>query len=54
VVVEKDDIDGMQREIERIERERLIKAEDCIARARVFDMEEKFEEYIAVYRNDGK
>lgn len=54
VVVEKNDIDGMQREIERIERERFFKAEDCIARAQKFDMHEKFEEYIALYRHDGK
>ena len=52
--MEKNDIDGMQREIERIERERFFKVEDCIARAQKFDMHEKFEEYIALYRHDGE
>ncbi len=54
VVVAKNDIDGMVAQIERIERERLMKAEDCIARAHAFDMEEKFEEYIKLYRHDGE
>ncbi len=52
VVVEKNDIDGLQREIERIERERLLESEDCIARASRYDMNDKFEEYVALYKEE--
>ena len=51
VVVEKNDIDGMQAAIEKIERERLLRTEDCIARAHDFDMHDKFKEYIELYES---
>ena len=49
VVVEKNDIDGMQREIERICESRPFGQEACIKRAQHFDMNDKFAEYVALY-----
>ena len=49
VVVEKDDIDGMQKEIERIYAECPFSREACIQRAQNFDMNDKFAEYVELY-----
>lgn len=49
MVVEKDDIDGMQREIERICENRPFSQEDCLKRAQNFDLNDKFAEYIEIY-----
>ena len=49
VVVEKDDIDGMQKEIERIYEKRPFGQEDCVKRAQNFDMNDKFAEYVELY-----
>ena len=49
VVVQKDDIDGMQREIERIYAERAFSQEACMKRAQNFDMNDKFAEYVELY-----
>lgn len=49
-VVEKEDIDGLQKEIERICVEKPYTAEACIAQAKKFDKDEKLTEYLAFYR----
>ncbi len=48
-VVEKNDIDGMQREIERICVETPYSKGACIARAQNFDANVKFAEYVELY-----
>ena len=49
VVVEKNDIGGMQREIARICENRPFSREACIKRAQNFDMNDKFAEYVELY-----
>ena len=49
VVVDCDDIDAMEREIIRICSENPYSAENCMARASRFDMNERFEEYVKLY-----
>lgn len=52
-VVECDDFDAFQGEIERICTEKPYSAEACLARAKSFDMNERFREYISLYtQND--
>lgn len=48
-VVEKDDIDTLEKEIIRICTTRPYSKENCIARAKRFDMNERFKEYIDLY-----
>lgn len=48
-VVEKDDIDGMQREIERICAQTPYTSEACVRRASRFDKTDKFNEYTDLY-----
>lgn len=48
-VVECDDIDAMEREIIRICEEKPYSVEACIKKAREFDQNERFKEYIALY-----
>ena len=48
-VVDKDDIGAMEKEIIRICTERPYSKEDCLTRARAFDMHERFEEYVELY-----
>lgn len=48
-VVECDDIDAMEREIVRICSENPYSVENCLTRARQFDMNERFEEYVKLY-----
>lgn len=48
-VVEKDDIDGLLKEIDRISTEQPFTKEACLARAKNFDMHDKFEEYVKLY-----
>lgn len=49
LVVPCDDVDAMEKEIIRICKERPYSQEDCIERAKKFDMKERFEEYIELY-----
>ena len=54
-VVECDDFEAFQDEIERICTEKPYLAEACLARAKGFDMNERFREYISLYaQNDYK
>lgn len=48
-VVEKDDIDAMEKEIIRICTKKPFLPEDCIQRASNFNMYDKFNEYISLY-----
>ena len=48
-VVALDDVDALEREIRRITETRPYTAEACIARARAFDAEERYGEYLALY-----
>ena len=50
-VVECDDIDSLQKEIERIFMQMSYSAEKCIERAKNFDMNDRFKEYVELYEN---
>ena len=49
VVVEKNDIDAMFKEIVRINTEKPFSKEQCLKRARQFDINEKYKEYIDLF-----
>ena len=49
VVVAKNDINAMQKEIERICEAKPYSKEACVMRAKQFDMNDKFAEYVAAY-----
>ena len=49
-VVEVDDVDAMEREIIRICETVPYSEEACLERAKSFDMNDRFEEYIELYR----
>ena len=51
-VVECDDIDSMEREIIRICEEKLYSKEDCLTRAKNFDMNDRFKEYVELYKDE--
>ena len=51
VVVEKDDVDKMEEEIRRICTTRPFSKEDCIERAKFFDKNMRFEEYVTLYED---
>ena len=51
-VVDVDDIDAMEREILRICEEKPYTKVDCLNKARSFDMNDKFREYIAFYEGE--
>lgn len=51
VVVEKDDIDTMEREIVRICEDKPYTAEDCRSRAKNFDKNITFQKYVELYHN---
>lgn len=48
-VVACDDIDAMEREIIRICEEKPYSAEACLKRAKLFDMQNRFQEYMKLY-----
>ena len=48
-VVDKDDIDAMQKEIERICAEKPYTSGACTSRAQIFDKNDKFNEYVDLY-----
>ena len=49
-IVDCDDVDAMESEIQRICKERPYSVEACLKRARSFDMNDKFEEYVDLYQ----
>lgn len=49
-VVACDDVDAMESEIRRICKEKPYSADACLARAKNFDMNDRFEEYVKLYR----
>ena len=49
-VVEVNDIDAMEREIRRITKERPYTREACLTRAKQFDMNDRFAEYLELYK----
>ncbi len=49
-VVEVNDVDAMEKEIVRICEENPYSKEDCLERAKGFDMYDRFEEYIELYK----
>lgn len=51
-VVEKNDVDALQREIERICTEKPYSMGACTSRAAQFNKDEKFEEYVKLYEKD--
>ncbi len=54
VIVDVDDIDGMEQCIRKLAKHNYFKAEDCIEQARGFDMMNKYSEYISLYRKMAK
>ena len=48
-VVACDDVDALEKEIVRICQERPYSQEACLARAKIFDMNDRFEEYVRLY-----
>lgn len=50
-VVECNDIDALEREVKRICKEKPYSEEACLNRAKSFDMNDRFNEYIALYIN---
>ena len=50
-VVECDDVDALEREIERICTQEPYSKENCLARAKQFDMDQKFKEYVKLYES---
>ena len=48
-VVDKNDVDGMEKEIRNICENKLFTEANCVKRASLFDKEDKFEEYVALY-----
>lgn len=48
-VVDCDDVDALEREIIRISEERPFTCEDCLARAKQFDAQTKYMEYVELY-----
>lgn len=50
-VVDCDDVDGLEIEIRRICEENPYSVDACLARAKNFDMNDRFEEYVELYRD---
>lgn len=50
-VVDCDDIDGLESEIKRIYEENPYSKDACLTRAKAFDMNERFQEYIKLYNS---
>ena len=50
-VVDKDDLDALEREIYRICTERPYSESACLRRASMFDQEKRFEQYLELYRS---
>lgn len=54
VVVEKDNTDELEKQIRYIYEHKPFAKEDCLQRAREFDMNTKFEEYVKLYNKNDK
>ena len=54
MVVDCDDIDGLQYGIEKICEQDLFSKDDCIEQAKQFDMNKRFQEYIDLYKEGCK
>lgn len=52
MVVDCDDIDGLQHGIEEICEQNLFSTADCIEQAKQFDMNKRFKEYVALYKEE--
>lgn len=52
-VVERDDIDALEKEIIRISEQAPYSAQDCLKRAQAFDQRQKYEAYLDIYRSAG-
>ena len=52
-IVDCDDIDALQKEIERICETKPFSKEDCITRAKEFDENVRFKEYLELYKEAG-
>lgn len=50
-VVERGNIDEMEKEIKRVCEERPYSEENCLSRAKMFDMNDKFKEYVELYKS---
>ena len=50
-VVECDDVDAMESEIKSICEKKKFKFDDCIRRAKMFDKDERYREYLKIYKN---
>lgn len=48
-VVDRGDVDAMEREIRRIRKENPFSRESCLKRAKSFDMNDRFNEYVTLY-----
>lgn len=53
-VVSCDDVDALEKEIIRVCEQKLYSAEDCIKRAKNFDQNEKYQEYLSLYKSFQK
>ena len=51
IVVDVDDIDALEKEIKRICTDKPFSIEDCLQRAKSFDMKDRFEDYIRLYQD---
>lgn len=52
MVVDCDDIDGLQHGIEKICEQNLFSTADCIEQAKQFDMNKRFKEYVDLYKEE--
>ncbi len=52
-VVDCDDIDAMENEIKSICDNKRFMRDDCMGRAKMFDKDEKYKEYLKLYKNSG-
>ena len=52
MIVDCDDIDGLQHGIEEICEQNLFSTADCIEQAKQFDMNKRFKEYVALYKEE--
>lgn len=51
LIVDRDDVDAMESAIHYVRRQRPFAKEDCIARAKLFDKMQKYQEYYSLYCN---
>ena len=54
VAVERDDVDALEQQIRRARAERPFTREACLQRARRFDMNDCFDEYVALYNEKNQ